>query len=67
MYRTQNQIYRTQNQIYTFTTDPLLSFIDESKISRFQNWFYRSNFETSANETSRNETYMNTPLIYNDF
>ena len=54
MYRTQNEIYRSQNQIYTFTRDPLLSSIDESKI-------YRFNFETSGNETSQNETYMNPP------
>ena len=64
MYRTQNQIYRSQNQIYTFTRDPLLSSIDESKIYRFQNWFYRSNFETSENVTSGNETYMNPLLKY---
>ena len=63
MYRTQNQIYRTQNQIYTFTRDPLLSSVDESKIYRFQNWFYRSKSETSGNETSRNETYMNPLLV----
>ena len=59
MYRTQNQIYRSQNQIYTFTRDPLLSSIDESRSVRFENQFYRSDFETSGNETSRNETYMN--------
>ena len=45
MYRTQNKIYRSQNRIYTLTRDPLLSFIDESKIYRFQNWFYGSDFE----------------------
>ena len=60
-------MYRTQNQIYTFTRDPLLSSIDESKIYRFQNWFYRSNFETSENETSGNETYMNSLLLEKKF
>ena len=62
MYRSGFEIYRSGFEFYILAKIPVLSSIDESRIYRFQNWFYRSNFETSENETSGNETYMN-PLL----
>ena len=62
MYRSGFEIYRSGFEVYTLARDPVLSSIDESRSVRFENQFYRSDFETSGNETSQNETYMN-PLL----
>ena len=61
MNRSGFEIYRSGFEFYTLARDPVLSSIDESRSVRFENQFYRSDFETSGNETSRNETYMNPP------
>ena len=63
MYRSGFEIYRSGFEFYTLARDPVLSSIDESRSVRFENQFYRSDFETSGNETSRNETYMNPLLV----
>ena len=65
MYRSGFEIYRSGFEVYTLARDPVLSSIDESRSVRFENQFYRSDFETSGNETSQNETSMN-PLLNND-
>ena len=45
MYRSGFEIYRSRFEFYTLARDPVLSSIDESRSVRFENQFYRSDFE----------------------
>ena len=45
MYRSGFEIYRSGFEFYTLDRDPVLSSIDESRSVRFENQFYRSDFE----------------------
>ena len=47
MYRSGFEIYRSGFEFYTLARDPVLSSIHESRYVRFENQFYRSDFETS--------------------
>ena len=38
-------MYRSGFEFYTLARDPVLSSIDESRSVRFENQFYRSDFE----------------------